>query len=534
VLKPVTLLFLLVALLGWIQEHSFAANPASGNSPVLGAVGQIEGEFHWSAVLNDHVYLATEGSNALQVYDISTPATPMYQGNVLTDTTNLPLNTYAVHRGKLYLGYSSFIAEVDVSVPTAPVITRHFNLPFALYPGVLHMVPYGDYIYGSGETLRSGYQPYRFGIHLPTATVYTEEPFEQNGACRPAISGDTMLCGARVYSLATPPWWTFDYDLPPGLIASCGVYLDEPYLYTHDNTEDTTKLYQLGHPAGPMLLASLPALHDTATLVPWGDQLLRIGTFENPGADWLDISNPAAPVLNGTTLPLATAPCAEPPQVDGPYLYLNEGTAFRIYESNHAGYQTHLPLISRESCPPFHEDFSTRDNGWLEGGILVQEYGYTNDEYFMRLLAANFTAGVPIPLPCSAENLDTSVTGRWLEDAGVGFGVQFGPSISPTLYYDFQVNPDSGTYVVWERTPAGTTTFIAETPTPALEAGEPARLRVSVVNGVAILYVNDVALEEFVYLYEGPLQLRLSITTSATQATLPIEARFDDVRVYVP
>jgi len=180
------------------------------------------------------------------------------------------------------------------------------------------------------------------------------------------------------------------------------------------------------------------------------------------------------------------------------------------------------------------EDFSTTDSGWSEGGIFVIEYGYTNQEYFLRSFGAGFQAGVPMPYVCAAEEVEAEVTGRWLDEAGAGFGIQFGPALTSTLYYDFEVNPDSGTYRVLQRTPAGITTFIPDTPTPALVPGQPATLRLSLINDVVVLYANGVALEEFAYLDDGPIQLGLTIATSNNQATLPIEARFDDVRVYVP
>jgi hypothetical protein len=205
-------------------------------------------------------------------------------------------------------------------------------------------------------------------------------------------------------------------------------------------------------------------------------------------------------------------------------------------ESQGDTYQLFLPQILRDSCPPFLEDFSTTENGWLEGGIFVQEYGYANadEEYFLRLLAPGFTAGVPMPLPCTSESIDASVTGRWLDDAGAGFGIQFGPTLSPTLYYLFEANPDSQTYRVLERTPTGVTTFIPDTFTDALTPGEPATLRIRIANEVATLYVNETPLEEFIYLYEGNIQLGFTISALTEQPTLPLEARFDDVRVFIP
>lgn len=208
-----------------------------------------------------------------------------------------------------------------------------------------------------------------------------------------------------------------------------------------------------------------------------------------------------------------------------------------IMEGRHAdgGYQQFMPLIQRESCPPFLEDFSTMENGWEVGGIFVQEYGYAEDEeYFMRLLAPGFTAGVPMPLPCTTDAIDARVTGRWLDEAGAGFGIQFGPALTPTLYYIFEVNPQTATYRVLQRVPTGTTVFIADTPTDALVPGDPATLRVTVINHNVILYVNDTPLEEFAYLDEGALRLGLSVSAAPFQLTLPVEARFDDVRVYVP
>ncbi len=196
--------------------------------------------------------------------------------------------------------------------------------------------------------------------------------------------------------------------------------------------------------------------------------------------------------------------------------------------------QQFLPLVHRESCPPFFEDFSTTDQGWLEGGIFVQEYGYTNDEYFMRLFAPGFVAGVPMPLPCTTQSAAAQVTGRWWGDAGQGFGIQFGPVSTPTLYYIFEVNPATATYRVLQRTPGGTSVFIADTPTPALEAGQPATLHVRLLHEVVVLSVNGVPLEEFAYLDGGAVQFGLTIATTNSQPALPVEARFDEVRVYVP
>lgn len=216
------------------------------------------------------------------------------------------------------------------------------------------------------------------------------------------------------------------------------------------------------------------------------------------------------------------------------FLALQGAVDTPLLRAEAGGHQQFLPQISRDSCPPFLEDFSTTANGWFEGGIFVQEYGYTNEEYFLRLLAPGFVASVPMPYDCNAEEVEAQVTGRWLEEPGLGFGIQFGPALTGTLYYIFEANPESGTYRVLQRTGAGTTVFISDTPTPALEAGQPATLRMSLIHDVVVLYVNGVPLEEFDYLDEGPIRLGLSIATSNAQATLPVEARFDDVRVYVP
>lgn len=505
------------------------------NSPTLLEIGRVEGNFAWSAVVNRHLYLASVGENTLHHYDLSNPAAPLYQGEVLTNTSGYPLNTYTTHQGNLYLAYSSFVEEVTLANPAAPVVTRRFQTPFTLYRGTSQLVAEGDYLYGSGETLAtSNDRPYFFAIHLPTATVHTLFPLEQSAPCHLVVSKRTLLCDSDVYTVSEPLGPQFAYTLPNGVIHSCATYLDYPYLYTHNNEAAQTSLYQLGQPAGAQLLTAIPATQTVETLLPWGDQLLRIGTPAAPAADWLDIGNLTAPTPNGATLPLAVEPCAEAPQLAGPYLYLNDGSAFRILESDHTGYARFLPFIHREACPPFLEDFSTTANGWEEGGIFVVEYGYTNQEYFLRALAPNFNVGVPMPLPCSSENIDATVTGRWLAEDGAGFGIQFGPALTQTLYYDFQVNPNSGTYRVLVRTSVGVTTFIEETPTPALQPGMPATLRVLLNNGVVTLYVNEAPLEEFDYFYAGPIRLGLSVATHPTQISLPIEARFDDVRVYLP
>lgn len=211
-------------------------------------------------------------------------------------------------------------------------------------------------------------------------------------------------------------------------------------------------------------------------------------------------------------------------EIDAPFVHANTGVV----------YQQFLPQASRDSCPPFLEDFSTTENGWFEGGIFVQEYGYTNEEYFLRLLAPGWIGGIPIPQRCTTESVEVEVTGRWLDEAGAGFGLQIGPVLTPTLYYIFDVNPSAGTYRVLERIPSGMVTFIPDTVTPALDPTTPTRLEVNVTNGIMTLSANGVPLEAFDTLYEGPLKLGLSIATSNTQATLPIEARFDDVRVFVP
>lgn len=210
--------------------------------------------------------------------------------------------------------------------------------------------------------------------------------------------------------------------------------------------------------------------------------------------------------------------------VDDTYVHAEVGGVYRQF----------LPQVRRESCPPFLEDFSTTANGWFEGGIFVQEYGHTNHEYFLRLLAPGWVAGIPMPLPCNTESVTATVTGRWLDEAGAGFGIQFGPVLTPSLYYIFDVNPEAGTYRVLERIPSGVVTFIPDTPTTALDPATPTQLEVNVSDSIITLSANGVPLEAFDNLYKGPLKLGLTIATTPTQADLPIEARFDDIRVYVP
>jgi hypothetical protein len=95
-----------------------------------------------------------------------------------------------------------------------------------------------------------------------------------------------------------------------------------------------------------------------------------------------------------------------------------------------AQHSLNMPLILRNYCPDFFDDFSNPTSGWEIIDRDDVKKGYLNGEYRVWINEINkgYSAGSPTGSPdnCSRENYSVEVDAHWQDDIGSAYGVIFG------------------------------------------------------------------------------------------------------------
>ena len=129
-----------------------------------------------------------------------------------------------------------------------------------------------------------------------------------------------------------------------------------------------------------------------------------------------------------------------------------------------------LPVITRNYCAPFFDDFSNPASGWPVGEDVLVRIEYLDGEYRILSKDGNYFYLFRSP-SCSRENYVVEVDARWAGTPGDSYGLVFGISGNFSQYYLFYVSADFGDYALVRRDPAGITLLQPFTTSPAVLPG---------------------------------------------------------------
>ena len=130
----------------------------------------------------------------------------------------------------------------------------------------------------------------------------------------------------------------------------------------------------------------------------------------------------------------------------------------------------YLPIILRNLCSNFFDDFSDPASGW---DVVDDEYEHTeylNGEYRVAPKQIGPVYYYPAPT-CSRQDYVVEVDTRWASTPGGSYGILFGALGDYTRFYTYDIDTDWQEFSVWRADPSGWTEIVPWTYSSAINAG---------------------------------------------------------------
>ncbi len=108
-------------------------------------------------------------------------------------------------------------------------------------------------------------------------------------------------------------------------------------------------------------------------------------------------------------------------------------------------YHAFLPIVARNYCPDFFDNFSNPASGWPVGEDALVRYEYLNGEYRVLSKQAGYFFFFRSP-SCSRENYIVEADARWVGTPGESYGLLFGITSDSSQLFIFDVNTDFRDY----------------------------------------------------------------------------------------
>lgn len=113
--------------IAWIEPPVVQSSPPSDFPPQLSFDGPVLVDQGLLYVASEDFFNPWTTYNALNVYDVSDPAVPLLVGQ--TGLQPSSTNNLVVTGGHVYVGENSYLETVDVSAPSAPLVTSSIETP---------------------------------------------------------------------------------------------------------------------------------------------------------------------------------------------------------------------------------------------------------------------------------------------------------------------------------------------------------------------------------------------------------------------
>jgi len=193
-------------------------------------------------------------------------------------------------------------------------------------------------------------------------------------------------------------------------------------------------------------------------------------------------------------------------------------------------YYLYVPLVARDYCPDFFDDFSNPSSGWSVGEDEYVRVEYLSGEY--RVLSKNGDYIYLFRAPaCARQNYTVEMDARWVGGTGDSYGLLFGITGNFSQYYMFDMNTDYQMFRLYRRGPSGFTQVVPVTYASAIRSGTSSNHLKVTRNGSQItLAVNGTTLGTW---YDGAITGQTWVgLMSSPYSDVPVsDARFDNFSV---
>ncbi len=166
-----------------------------------------------------------------------------------------------------------------------------------------------------------------------------------------------------------------------------------------------------------------------------------LGPLQNNGGPTLTYALlPGSPAID------AGSPDCPPPATDQRGITRPQGPRCDIgaYEFDLIK-QVFLPVVARNYCPDFFDNFSNPASGWPVGEDALVRYEYLNGEYRVLSKQAGYFFFFRSP-SCNRENYIVEADARWVGTPGESYGLLFGITSDSSQLYIFDVITDFRDY----------------------------------------------------------------------------------------
>jgi uncharacterized repeat protein (TIGR01451 family) len=130
----------------------------------------------------------------------------------------------------------------------------------------------------------------------------------------------------------------------------------------------------------------------------------------------------------------------------------------------------YLPIITRNYCPDFFDDFSNPASGWDVVDVSSVRSEYLNGEFRILTKRAGYIYVFQAPT-CDRQNYVVEADARWVGTPGHSYGLGFGITADFGQFYVFDINTDYREFRLRRRDAGGFTTIVPPTYSAAINGG---------------------------------------------------------------
>jgi len=189
-----------------------------------------------------------------------------------------------------------------------------------------------------------------------------------------------------------------------------------------------------------------------------------------PGSPAIDAANPAGCTDHlGRLLSTDQRGTPRPLDGDGDGNAICDIGAYEVDPDNPIR-RVSLPIIARNYCPDFFDDFSNPASGWEVGEDEYVRSEYLNGEYRVLTKQSGYVYLFRAPI-CHRQSYVVEADARWVGTPGASYGLIFGIAGDFSQFYLFEVNTDYQVYWLLRSDPSGWVTLIDFTYSPAIHSG---------------------------------------------------------------
>ncbi len=286
-------------------------NPVHKGSISNGAGGALLSSPQSVFVSGNYAYLASSGSNALEIVDITNPAAPVHTGSISNGAGGALLSSpQSVFVSGNYAYVASYISSaleiVDITNPAAPVHTGSLSNAYLSNPQGVFVSGNYAYVVSSGSSnaleivdITNPAAPVHTGsISNPTAYLLNPKSvFVSGNYAYIASSGSNVMEIVDV----TDPAHPVRKSSSATIFSPSSVYVSGNYAYVTSYSSNALVIVDVTNPAAPVLKGSISNayLNNPQSVVVSGNYAY-VASYGSNALEIVNVTNPAAPVHKGS------------------------------------------------------------------------------------------------------------------------------------------------------------------------------------------------------------------------------------------